>query len=87
MNEEYEQALYLAKTKRLADGVRKDDEKWNGYTVYIPTYAPDPFGSKPCIGLPVCILARNGQCRLSTHEEAFAYIRELKKRWNENNKK
>ncbi len=47
--------------------------KWNKYEVYEP-YFPPVDGITPPTGLPVFIFQNHDGFRLSTTEEAFAYL-------------
>ncbi|NLY08555.1 MAG: hypothetical protein GXZ11_01435 [Tissierellia bacterium] len=47
--------------------------EWKGYQVY----SPGEKGETPMIGLPVFVLVKGEEMRLSTHEEAFAAMRYL----------
>lgn len=50
------------------------EKPWRGYDVYLPVYGD---GDSPaCIGLPLIIPVKNGKIRLSTEDEAFAYLDE-----------
>lgn len=46
---------------------------WNGFTLYEPVYSEDT-DEPAIIGLPLLILVKGGTVRLSTPDEAFAYI-------------
>lgn len=47
----------------------KTGEHWNGYNVYIPVY-----DGSPKIGLPYYVLEKGDEVRISTVDEAFAYL-------------
>ena len=48
--------------------------KWNGYEVYNPTYEGATEEEPAIIGLPLIILVKGNEIRLSTPDEAFAYL-------------
>jgi hypothetical protein len=50
------------------------EKPWRGYDVYSPIYGDDDGSA--CVGLPLIILVKNGKIRLSTEDEAFAYLDE-----------
>lgn len=45
---------------------------WHQYKVYCQDYGKDA----PAIGLPQFVFYKDGQARLSSEEEAFAFIKE-----------
>lgn len=45
--------------------------EWKGYQVYSNNYG----GNAPAIGLPEFVLYKDGKARLSTTDEAFAFIK------------
>lgn len=47
----------------------KKGKSWNGYEVYIPVYT-----GNPCIGLPLVVLVKDGEARISNAEEAIDYL-------------
>lgn len=47
----------------------KRGKDWNGYEVYIPVY-----GNGGYVGLPLVVLVKDGDVRISTEEEAFEYL-------------
>lgn len=52
----------------MGDGYREGPQ-WNGYRVYIPTYNQPMY-----IGLPLVVLEKDGEYRISTDEEAMQYL-------------
>lgn len=46
--------------------------EWRGYKVYAEDYGED----NPAIGLPQFVLYKNNKARLTTEDEAFAFIKE-----------
>ena len=51
--------------------VKKEKEKWNGYTVYSPGYDD---GFVHFVGLPYVILVKNGKARMSDLDETLKYM-------------
>lgn len=47
----------------------KRGKKWKGYNVYEPIYKEEYTG-----GFPKIVLEKDGEARISTHEECFAYM-------------
>jgi len=47
---------------------------WNGYEIYEPTFG---VSETSFVGLPYVILAYDDKIRMSTSEEAFAYLATL----------
>lgn len=48
--------------------------KWRGYDVYEPTTKGATETDPAIIGLPLIILVKGNDIRLSTPDEAFAYL-------------
>ena len=55
--------------------VKKEPQKWNGYTVYTPSFND---GKEHCIGLPYVILVKNGKARMSSFDETCTYMMKKK---------
>jgi hypothetical protein len=57
----------------LVDDLGADDYEegraWNGYKVYIPVY-----DEESTVGLPLVILEKGGEVRISTGAEAMEYL-------------
>lgn len=68
MDKNLKEKLEVCRKKLFADGLRKGGE-WNGYVVYEPIYDKEYIG-----GLPHIVLVKDGEARISTHEECFSYI-------------
>ena len=64
--------LELCRRKLFADSLKKVKD-WNGYEVYEPIYKKDFIG-----GFPRIVLAKDGEVRLSTNDECFAYMEFVK---------
>lgn len=47
--------------------------EWQGYQVYANDYGEEP----PAIGLPEFVLYKDGKARLTTEDEAFAFLKTL----------
>ena len=47
----------------------KKGKDWNGYKVFIPLYRGNPI-----IGLPLVILQKGDDARISTNQESFEYL-------------
>ena len=59
---------FLTKVELAAQRCKKGKD-WKGYKVYEPVY------KKPaCIGLPLVVLVKDSEVRLSTREECFQYL-------------
>ncbi len=56
-------------TEALGADSCKRGKDWNGYEVYIPVYERSGY-----VGLPLVVLAKDGDVRISTEEEAFEYL-------------
>ena len=48
----------------------KRGKNWNGYEVYIPVYVNGGY----VVGLPLVVLVKDGDVRISTEEEAYEYL-------------
>lgn len=59
--------------KKLFAKDLKKVEDWNGYEVYEPIYDGEFIG-----GFPKIVLVKDGEARISTREECFAYINFVK---------
>ncbi|MBE5743145.1 MAG: hypothetical protein E7358_00315 [Clostridiales bacterium] len=64
--------LELCRIKLFADSLKKG-KSWNGYEVYEPIYKEEYIGGHPKI-----VLVKDGEVRLSTSEECFAYMEFVK---------
>jgi len=62
--------LQFAKTRGY-DSIRKRRKTWNGYDVYEPIYRK---GVISYIGLPLVILVKENEIRLSTPQESFELL-------------
>lgn len=62
-----------------ASGYQKDN--WNGYTVYVPV-----FNNVAYTGLPVVILEKDGDFRLSDSQETFDYFDYAQSKTNNSSK-
>ena len=68
MDKKIKNELDLCRKCLQADHLKKGKE-WNGYIVYVPVYKHLYEG-----GLPQVVLVKDGEVRVSTHEEGFAYM-------------
>ena len=64
--------LLLNLHKITVSTVIKEND-WHGFEVYTPVYSIEPA----CIGLPLIILVKDGNIRLSTPDEAFEYLDDI----------
>jgi len=64
MNEKAKQLLV-----KLGAYKSKKGKDWNGYEVFVPQYRGNPI-----IGLPVVILQKGDEARISTNQECFEYL-------------
>ena len=51
-----------------ADGYKRGLD-WNGFCVFEPIY-----NQEVCVGLPLVVLVKDGEARVSTDDEAMAYL-------------
>ena len=61
---EVKQFMEYLPVKRYKKGI-----DWNGYNVYIPK-----FKGNPKIGLPLVVLVKGNEVRLSSEKECFEYL-------------
>ena len=73
MDKEIKKKLEICRKNLSADRLRKGQE-WNDYQVYVPVYKQLYEG-----GLPRVALVKDGEVRLSTHEEYFTYMEFIRK--------
>ena len=64
--------LEFAAQHGYCDAIKEQD--WRGYQVFSPIYSREE--GLACVGLPLIILVKDGKIRMSTEEEAFAYLDE-----------
>lgn len=56
--------------KQLGTNYASKGEDFNGYEVYIPEYSGDP-----AIGLPLVVMQKGDEVRISTPAECLEYLR------------
>ena len=78
MCSELEEKMQLCCKKVFAKNLKKVED-CNGYEVYEPIYEMEYIG-----GFPHIILVKDGEVRVSTNEECFAYINFVKKKEKNN---
>ena len=73
--EDYIQNMVKEFVEDLGATCYRQGVEWRGFQVYIPQYE-----NNPCIGLPLVILQKGKEVRLSTPEEAEAYLKKEQQR-------
>lgn len=64
INQQLEELRVELSAQKLKRGIN-----WKGYEVYIPQYSKNVY-----IGLPLVVLVKNGEARISTSDESLDYL-------------